>query len=81
MKYQLVYLKRKREEIEEFDSIWETLKRAIAFLEETDMIEYEILGIKHGPDLLGKSEWVLRSGSIHALWLTLANCPDNYWRE
>lgn len=78
MNYQLVYLKREREEVAEFDSIWEALKKAIEFIEETD---YEIEGIKHGSVLLGTYEWVLRPGSINAIWLTLANCPENYWKE
>lgn len=75
MKYQLVYMEKTKEAVQEFDVFLDALKEAVRMREESDA---KVLGIKEKD--LGGWQYVLRTGQISAVEMALIQVKD-WWKE
>ena len=75
MKYQLVYIDKMKESVQEFEIFLDALKEAVRMREESDA---KVLGIK-AKDLAG-CEYVVKTGQISAVEMALIQIPD-WWKE
>ncbi len=77
MKYDLVYMEKGVKKTQGFESVWGALKEALRRLDR----ELDVIGITCGVDLFKEPEFVLRSGGILTISLSMGNCPEGFIDE